>query len=70
MFKVGDMDSRSEGFTESRQLTRSGGGESTSKEESEKVLSEEDLETIANLNNTVLSLQNQGKYIEAEEMRR
>jgi CHAT domain-containing protein/tetratricopeptide (TPR) repeat protein len=70
MFKVGSRDSRSEKLTVPGQVQRGGDGEWTNQEESEKVLGEEDPDTLANISNSALTLQNQGKYGEAEEMSR
>jgi CHAT domain-containing protein len=63
MFKVGSSNSCSENLTVSGQLRRGGDGESSIKEECEKVLGD-------NLDNSTLLLQDQGKYKEAEEMGR
>jgi tetratricopeptide (TPR) repeat protein len=70
MFKVGSRNSRSEEPKEPGQVHSGGDGESTSKEECENLLGEENFDTLANLTNSALMLQDQGKYKEAEEMSR
>lgn len=70
MFKARSRGSRSEEPKEPGQVQSGGDGESTSKEECEKLLGEENLDTLANLTISAVMLQDQGKYKEAEEMNR